>query len=136
MAPRPPGTQTPVRAPLRVQRGTPGSRGRPLWLVGNELGWFGHKRVKGLRGISYCLLGMSEVGNFSIHGSERRPGLALALVKGKLRTLLPKFLGPAYGVPDWKQDVERTVGAESPGTRIHFYLDGGPCLPPFLEPCG
>lgn len=55
--------------------------------MGNELGWFGHKRVKGLRGISNCLLGMSEVGNFSIHGSERRPGLALALVKGKLWTL-------------------------------------------------
>lgn len=51
--------------------------------------------------------------------------LALALVKGKLRdppppAPPPKLLGPAHGVPDGKQDTERTVDAESPGNIFFF----------------
>lgn len=51
--------------------------------------------------------------------------LALALVKGKLRDPPPpptKLLGPAHGVPDGKQDMERTVDAESPGNTFFFFL--------------
>ena len=45
---------------------------------------FGDRRVKvRLGGIINCLPGMSEVGNFSIHGSERILVLASAPIKEK-----------------------------------------------------